>query len=771
MAHNRKYSYQHSSNRFFLFIKVLVTLLLTLQMVEVAFAEGSRNLYPAGATGNRGNLEWRTSAYGSPGSTLLRRTLLKVFANAGEVILVGSTAVGVGAADILIYNPGLVTGPIGGEIVPAPGAASFSCNALRALPGNGALGRITSRAQELFGPDTIPAGGVPGGYPPCYYTAPTTGIYDVVIFGPSGFSSDADIAPPGDIALTNPNDFNAQQGASVAAWDVTVRSGLSSTTDITGRVFTYYLSQITGGNGRPLNSSLYIVTSDGFLYRVDLRGMDPYGFLFYGNRVGFYDSDGVTPLYHDVMSTTTAANPNQLTELQGGVFIAPPEFPLFFNQPAPAALTALGIPLTPTAPILTTFQFTGTAGGNQSYAGTGGTFSFVSNTSGYYEIVLSRDGINFDPANPSNRVLRAFATIGLNIINWDGRDNSGADFPVGNYQVRSTLHAGELHTALIDVENSVQGGPSYTLLNPPGGVCPFPTLGAAACSGAFYDDRGYQTISGATVGTPGAVLCGNNPPATSSAVINPFDSTSTQRGFGAAAGGNAGVPCAGAFGDTKGLDLWTYYPSPPISISIIVVPPGVPPVVPPGVSPEVLPATGFAPNITTDLPQQPKDKSYSAMGDIWLEIPSENVKQNIVGVPYNNNGWDITWLGNDIGYLAGTAFPTWAGNSVLTGHVYNANGKPGPFVNIGNLSWGQQIIVHAWGQKYIYEVRTVNKRVLPTDTRLITKHEEYPWLTLVSCHDYNQKTNRYNYRTIVRAVLTKIEAEDIPVVTQRRTTH
>ncbi|GAB4503796.1 MAG: hypothetical protein Fur0043_07880 [Anaerolineales bacterium] len=768
MAQNRKNGYQYSSNWFFLFIHVLIVFGLTFPVTEGAFAEGSRDLYPAAASGNRGNLEWRTSTYGPPGSTILRRTLLKVFANAGEVILVGSTTVGVNNGDIWIYNPGVVTGPIGGETV--PGVASFSCNTLRVAIGNATLGRINSRTEELTGPDTIanPLTGArgndfPAGYVPCYYTAPTTGIYDVVILGPSGFNSNNENPPPGDIALTDPNDFNAWQATSAAAWDVTVRSGLLSTTDINGRLFTYYLAQMTGGNGRPLNSSLYIATSDGFLYRTDLRGMDPYGFLFYGNRAGFYDSDGITPLYHDVMSTVGAANPNQLTELQGGVFMAPPEFPLFFNLPDPAALTALGIPLTPVAPMLNTFQFTGTAGGNQSYAGTGGTFSFISNTSGFYDIILSRDGINFDPADPANRVIHAFANIGLNTINWDGRDNSGADFPVGNYQVRSTIHAGELHTALIDVENSVQGGPSYTLINPPGGVCPFPALGASACSGAFYDDRGYQTMSGAMVGTVGAVLCGNNPPATSAAVVNPFDSTSAQRAFGAAAGGNAGVPCLGAFGDTKGLDLWTYYPSQPIAISIIVVPPAVPP----AVAPAVLPATGFAPNMTTNLPQQPGDESYFAMDDLWLEIPSENVKQNIVGVPAGDHGWDVTWLGNDIGYLAGTAFPTWAGNSVLVGHVYNANGRPGPFMNIGNLSWGQQVIVHAWGQKYIYEVRTVNKWVLPTDTRLITKHEVYPWLTLVTCHDYDQKTNRYNYRTIVRAVLIKIVADDIPVIGKR----
>ncbi len=48
-----------------------------------AQAEGSRDLYPPGGMGNRGNLEWRTNLYGN---LIHRRTLLQVFAKAGEVI-------------------------------------------------------------------------------------------------------------------------------------------------------------------------------------------------------------------------------------------------------------------------------------------------------------------------------------------------------------------------------------------------------------------------------------------------------------------------------------------------------------------------------------------------------------------------------------------------------------------------------------------------------------------------------------------------------------
>src|SRR5205823_5167257 len=226
---------------------------------------------------------------------ILRRTLVKAFLNAGQVLLVGSSAIGQGSSNILVWNPNLVSGPIGAEDVSA--APSFSCNVQR----TGAQGQITSRAQELAGPDTIPAGGVAGGYIPCHYTAPSTGIYDIAFVGPDGLASAADGTVAADVALTDPNDFAAAQGTSIAAWDATVRSSLVSTTNLTGRVFSYYLALFTAGNGLPVFPTIYPVTGAGYRYQVDLRGTDPNGWLVYGNQLGFFDSDGSTPLYHDAV--------------------------------------------------------------------------------------------------------------------------------------------------------------------------------------------------------------------------------------------------------------------------------------------------------------------------------------------------------------------------------------------------------------------------------------------------------------------------------------
>ena len=129
----------------------------------------------------------------------------------------------------------------------------------------------------------------------------------------------------------------------------------------------------------------------------------------------------------------------------------------------------------------------------------------------------------------------------------------------------------------------------------------------------------------------------------------------------------------------------------------------------------------------------------------------------VVGVPYEDGSWDVTWLNNQVGYLEGTAFPTWAGNSMLTGHVYNASGLPGPFVALQKLGYGSQVILHAFGNRHIYEVRS-STLVRPNDLSPF-QHEDLSWLTLVTCKGYDETTGEYAYRRVVRAVLVFVEPE------------
>ncbi|MEH2118167.1 lamin tail domain-containing protein [Nostoc sp.] len=521
---------------------------------QAAQAEGSRTLYPSSATASssRANLEWRTNTYGN---LVLRRTLLKVYANKDEYILLGSSAVGISNGDIRVYNPGRVSGSIGSETVPS--TPDFVCTS------QAGRGVISTRQQELNGPRAISGGGNPSGYIPCYYKAPSTGVYDIVFYGPLGGNSSSEIAPTGEINLANANNFNAQQGSSVAAWDVTLRSNdQTSTTDLNGRLFSYYLALFTGNNGRYLNFPVYPVTLDGFQYKVELRGTDPNGFVLYGNQTGFFDSDGKTPLYHDLLG-----GDGQLTNPQGGVSLARPQYPTFFNSIDASALPYIeryksdgssdgsGIPLSPIIPLISNLQFNGTVTGNNSSYGTGGTFNFGSNVTGIYELIISRDGSNFDPTNSQNRLLRGImTTTGQQAVSWDGKDNSGNFFPVSsNYKVRVRTFGGEYHFPLLDAENNFTGGPTITMLN---------ATNPLGNTRGFYDDRGYKTIGGSTVGTVGQVLCGIAPPNPAfSDPINGFDTASNDRKFGqSGSAGNTNASCSGSFGDAKGLDLWTYYP-------------------------------------------------------------------------------------------------------------------------------------------------------------------------------------------------------------------
>lgn len=171
--------------------------------------------------------------------------------------------------------------------------------------------------------------------------------------------------------------------------------------------------------------------------------------------------------------------------------------------------------------------------------------------------------------------------------------------------------------------------------------------------------------------------------------------------------------------------------------------------------PETLPDTGFAPNRVTFLPPQPIGVVYTAYADLSLEIPALGVKTTIVGVPLSGDSWDVTWLGKQAGWLETTAFPTWEGNSALTAHVVMPSGMPGPFASLHKLRWGDRVIIRAFGQKYTYEVHSV-AIVRPTDVSVL-RHEDKPWLTLLTCRMYDEKTGRYKQRVAVSAVLIKID--------------
>lgn len=169
----------------------------------------------------------------------------------------------------------------------------------------------------------------------------------------------------------------------------------------------------------------------------------------------------------------------------------------------------------------------------------------------------------------------------------------------------------------------------------------------------------------------------------------------------------------------------------------------------------LMPSTGFAPDRITDIPGQPREKQYQDLNGLQLKIPGLSLQTDIVGVPTNNRGWDLTWLWNQVGYLDGTAFPTTSGNSVITAHVSLSNGKPGPFANLSAIKYDDPIEIQAWGNTYIYKVRSV-ERVAPDD-RSALRHEENSWLTLITCQGFDETSGKYLWRVVVRAALVEVK--------------
>ncbi len=168
-----------------------------------------------------------------------------------------------------------------------------------------------------------------------------------------------------------------------------------------------------------------------------------------------------------------------------------------------------------------------------------------------------------------------------------------------------------------------------------------------------------------------------------------------------------------------------------------------------------LPATGFAPGMLHSLPDQPAEKDYQPMDNFMLLIPELGVELPIIGVPLTEYGWDVTWLGDRAGYLEGTAFPTWAGNTAITAHVWDVNNDPGPFVNLHTLQHGDQVVIQAFGKHYLYEVRQIDK--VRADNMSALPHDDYDVLTLITCQGYNERTGEYAWRIVVRAVLISVE--------------
>jgi len=465
-----------------------------------ALAEGSRDLIDSG--GSRPWLEDRTGTTAG----IDRTNTLKVFARNGETINLGSSAMGLGAGDILVTAPNN----------PTPQSCLNDY-----MPGGAPAdwGRIDNIAEEQAGP--LPAA---GGYVPCVInvTAATAGVWEIKFAAP--IQNQVGNPPPTNATapwVQSANNFW------IAAWDITVMSGGNP---VPGRVFANYLPFNMGNFAATLDSEVFILTDDGYQYRVDLNGQQPFGFIFFANNVGFIDQATGESLYRSVQ--LDQANNDAFMGTDG---IHPPDIPdtaefithkIFFNPPDPNLPASAPTTIGPTwlltspqqPPVVTGFGFVG-VDGTPGRAGTfdlGGNFVFTTTGRGNAQIVidLNRNGILGDG---NDRVLQSRVSPGFNQIFWDSRDGNGNPVPAGpvpyNTYIRTAV--GEVHFPFLDVENNVNG---FIIERLNGAGAPDATV--------FFDDR----------------LVGGTAP-------------NLNTGVNSSGGAHA---FSNNFGDHKGIDTWAY---------------------------------------------------------------------------------------------------------------------------------------------------------------------------------------------------------------------
>ena len=510
-----------------------LTFLSCLISSPAARAEGSRDLVSSG--GDRPYLEFRTDL----NANILRRTIIKVYANAGETIDLGSSAVGRGAGIINYRSPNNVAG---------------TCST--ALVGGKVTGFIANRAEEVAGPGN----GSGNTFVPCKVTVGPgqSGIWEIDFVSPNQNSSANPPAVSGTATWNQPNTVGY-----VSAWDATVRS--SAGTPISGRVYANYYAFNMGNNNRSLSSEFTVLTREGYQYRIDLNGVDPFGFIFFANRNGFYDQASGDPIFRSLQ--LVGPNPGQLppgyffqnpNNADTGIYVTQKTF---VNRPDSSMPATANSPTGNTwlyrepvpPPVPTGFGFVGIEG-TAGQAGTsplGGslTFNSPSQTTFSITIDINQDGIY---GNANDRTFIGRAVVGANSVFWDGLDDNGVRVPVSTipYNVRMNLYAGEAHFPMIDAEQN-DNGIIVQRLNQPAGL----TSVSENPFNIYYDDRNTP-INNYTVCAAGETS------------FSPADNPGCYGGGPTPRQALTGINSSGGahrftdnFGDRRGIDTWVYYPS------------------------------------------------------------------------------------------------------------------------------------------------------------------------------------------------------------------
>ena len=374
-------------------------------------------------------------------------------------------------------------------------------------------GTIANTQQETAGPKLSSSDIAPNRYNPFYYTVTTSGVYKI--------------------------EFSVNY--SIGYWDISVIDSTGNNF-IKGRVFTSVLSLAQNGSF----AIYYILTTDGYTYRVNLNGMNGASYTFLSNNTGFVNTTTREPIYKSLSPYTVTSAQNILKSPNIANTNKEHTHKIFYNLPnkdlptesiAPTPLVSSNnmltpLKITPVSLDVSNISLTGSENTPNQIGAQGGKIKFTTSTTGSYIITIKDSSLNSPFAT---KIITGKADRGDNIVLWDGKDGNGNQLNTGthNVKVNVQLTGAEVHFPYFDIETNSKGiiiellNDNYTNSTQPSVISDI----------IYWDDSSISN------------LYGGDPIPKSNSHLNPNTGISSNAN---------GHKFTNNFGDNKALDTWAF---------------------------------------------------------------------------------------------------------------------------------------------------------------------------------------------------------------------